>query len=98
MKASLRGRSLEIDLNTERGQVIEQLAKRGLDERYVEALANIALQIADEESASLSRQLVPTDTWPGTVICRRHRVEDSTAYLMLKHGRDGWRLDSALFD
>jgi hypothetical protein len=98
MKASLRGRSLEIDLNAERKQVIEQLARRGLDGKYVEALANIALQFADEETMSLSRQLVPTDTWPGTVICRRHHIEGAAAYLMLKHGRDGWKLDSALFD
>lgn len=98
MRALLRGRSLEIDLNAERKLVIEQLASRGLDGKYVEALANFALQIADEESASLSRQLVPTDTWPGTVICRRQQVGDSTAYLMLKHGQDGWKLDSALFD
>jgi hypothetical protein len=98
MKASLRGRSLEIDLNADHKQVIEQLAKKGLGGKYVEALASAAVLLADEETNSLSRQLIPADTWPGTVVFRRHQVEGTCAYLMLKHGRNGWKLDSALFD
>ena len=98
MKACIKGRALEVDLNGDQQQVAAQLLSRGLQGKHVEMLAGVAFRFAEQETDDLERQLVPPAMWPGMVICRRHSTADGTAWLMLKRDKRGWKLDSALFE
>jgi hypothetical protein len=97
MKSWITGRSLDIELTGGKERVEAQLADRGLAGNYIESLAAAALKYAEEETARLNRELVPRPTWPGIVVCRRHAQPVGSAWLLLKHQKHGWHLDSALF-
>ena len=98
MKPWTNGRSIEIELDGGQERIEAQLLSRGLQGKHVESLASAALRYAEEETERLSRQLVPQQNWAGMVVCRKHPLSGGTAWLMLKYGKQGWRLDSALFD
>jgi hypothetical protein len=98
MKASIKGRALEVDLSGDQEQVAAQLSSRGLQGKHLELLAGVATRFAEQETADLERQLVPPTMWPGLVVCRRHNTSEGTAWLMLKRDKRGWKLDSALFE
>jgi hypothetical protein len=99
MKFQLRGRALQIALSFGDEQIIASLRNVGFSPERAEAVAVAAKKFADEETAELTRQLIPKSAWRGVVIIKRHLVapRDET-WLMLKYQEEaGWHLDSALF-
>ena len=96
----MRGRALNVPLGPGKDEAISQLERRGFPVPRAQVVAAAVTQFAKEESALLERQLVPQETWPGLVFCRRCVVAaGDSMWLTVRYERKGgWTLDSALFE
>jgi hypothetical protein len=97
-KGVLNGRALGVRLGSSSNDVAAALRERGLAGDHVDKIAATAVALAREETARLQQHLVPQNSWPGTVICRRLANPYVSIWLLLKHVDEGWMLDAALFD
>jgi hypothetical protein len=99
MRFPLRGRALQVALNSGNEHVITNLKDLGFTPDRAADVAVAAKKYAEEETALLVRQLIPKSAWSGVVVVRRHFITPrEETLLMLKYeSRNGWNLDSALF-
>jgi hypothetical protein len=98
VKALIRGRAIDVELDGDAQQVAARLVDHGLEPRIGQALATTALKLADEETDRLRTQLVPPAAWPGTVVCCRHAMSGRASWILLRRGARTWSLNAALFD